>query len=81
MTKTNPFAENAVQAESLEDFYTRYYQHDRYAGRGQEYVEACLKSGREELEKYGYTIITHQSSVTGQTVAYFADSKKDGDKQ
>lgn len=66
------FAEYAVEASSLEDFLNRYYRHDRYKGRGEEYAAAVLKSNSEYLEKYGIAWIDSKSSATGATVSYIA---------
>ena len=62
-----------VQAENVESFLQQYYKHDRYKARGNEYAKACLGSANEDIEKYGYAMITHHSSVTGETVTYYPE--------
>lgn len=64
------FSTCSVGATSIEDFYERYYRHDRYHGRGDDYVEAVLASGREDIAKYGVTAVSSKDSVTGATVAW-----------
>lgn len=67
------FKKYKVEAANLEDFLKKYTKHDRHEARGKEYVEARIKSHKEDLERYGYTIITHHDSVTGQTVSYYKE--------
>lgn len=64
----------AVQAESVEDFYNRYYRHDRYKGRGEDYAAAVLASGKADMRTFGVTIVDSKSSVTGCTVAFLGGS-------
>lgn len=66
------FRKYEVEANSVEDFLQRYTKRDRHEARGKEYVQARIQSHTEDLKKFGYTIITHHDSVTGDTVAYFA---------
>lgn len=70
------FRKYVVPAASVEDFRQRYTKPDRYTQRGPEYVAAVLQSARQELEKNGYTIISHHDSITGEVVAYYG--KKGG---
>lgn len=56
---------------TLEDFYSRYYKPERYTGRGEEYVKACLESGREHISRHGYAVITYHSSITGLEVTFY----------
>lgn len=64
-----------VDVNSLEDFCAKYYKHDRFAGRGKEYVDAILEGNRKFLKEDGYTIISHHDSVTGRVVSYYANTK------
>jgi hypothetical protein len=57
---------------SIEEFLQKYTKHQRHSGRGQEYVKARIESHVQGLNKYGYTIITHHDSVTGETVSFYA---------
>ena len=65
------FKKYQVPASSVEDFRQRYTKPRAYRERGPEYVAAVLQSARRDLEKYGYTIISHHDSVTGEIVAYY----------
>ena len=65
------FKKYSVHAESLEDFLEKYTKHERHAGRGPEYVAVRIKSHQEDIDKYGFTFITHHDSKTGETVAYY----------
>lgn len=71
MTLYEKFKKYEVSADSVEDFLEKYTKHDRHQGRGQDYVNCRIKSHRKELEKYGYTFITHHDSKTGETVSYY----------
>lgn len=74
MNKYNPyeaFKKYKVEADSLEDFLKRYTKHAHHEARGKEYVEARIKSHQEDLDKYGFTFITHHSSVIGEHVSYY----------
>jgi len=65
------FRKYAVSAQSIEDFMTRYYKRDRYTGRGDDYAASLLASHREHYEQYGYDIISHHDSKTGDPVAWY----------
>lgn len=65
------FRKYRVSASSIDDFRQRYTKPDRYAQRGPEYVAAVLQSAREDLEKYGFSIISSHDSITGEVVAYY----------
>lgn len=67
---------NAVGAESVEDFLSRYMKPERFTGRGQDYVDHIIKSYTDELEKYGFCFITHHSSVTGKEIAFYETYKR-----
>lgn len=60
-----------VQAESVEDFRQRYTKPERYQKRGADYVAAVVQSAHEDMERYGFTIISRHDSVTGDCVAYY----------
>ena len=60
-----------VQAESVEDFRQRYTKPERYQSLGSEYVADVLESAHKDMERYGFTIISHHDSVTGDVVAYY----------
>lgn len=62
-----------VEANSIEDFLKRYTKHNRHEGRGKEYVECRIKSHEEDLEKYGFTFITHHDSITGECVSFYGN--------
>ncbi len=66
------FKKYQVEADSIEDFIRKYGKHDRYYGRGEEYMKVCLASHKKDFEKYGFDFITHHNSKTGETVSYYA---------
>lgn len=68
------FKKYRVSASSIEDFRQRYTKPDRYAQRGPEYVAAILQSAREDLDKYGFSIISSHDSITGKVVAYYPNN-------
>lgn len=65
------FRAAAVVATSLDDFLERFYKHERYRGRGEDYAAAVRAQCEEELHREGFTFITRHSSVTGKTAAYY----------
>ena len=65
------FKKYAVNADSLEEFLEKYTKHERHAGRGSEYVAVRIKSHQEDIDKSGFTFITHHDSKSGETVAYY----------
>lgn len=65
------FDGNRVEATSVIDFLEKYYKKDRYTGRGAEYAAALLASHEKDFREYGYDIISHHDSVTGEVVAFF----------
>lgn len=60
-----------TDVKSVEEFHNKYHKHDRYLGRGQDYAQCVINSSIEELKKYGFTIITHHDSNTGECVSYY----------
>lgn len=68
------FKQYAVPAASVEDFRLCYTKPDRYTQRGPEHVAAVLQSAHADLERHGYTIISRHDSITGEIVAYYAES-------
>ena len=71
------FKKDAVPADSVEDFCLKYHRRSAYHDRGKDYMECDLKSHKEELEKYGYTIIPGSSSTTGDVVAYYGKDENE----
>jgi len=65
------FEDCRVEAKSVEDFLKKYYRHDRYHGRGDDYASVVLASHKRDFTEQGYTIISRHESVTGEVVAYF----------
>lgn len=68
------FKKYEVEANSIEDFLQRYTKPSRNQQRSEDYQEARVKSHSEDLEKYGYTFITHHDSITGKCVSYYGKS-------
>jgi hypothetical protein len=69
------FEKYKVDAESIEDFLEKYTKPSKHKERGQEYVECRIRSHKEDLEKYGFTFITHHDSITGQCVSWYGNKK------
>ena len=69
----NSFKKYEVKANSLDDFL-RTYTKQSILVRGQEHHEARLESHQEDIEKYGYTFITHHDSRTGEIVSYYLNN-------
>lgn len=64
------FADDLVQADSVEDFAAKYRRHDRYAGLPEYQREAILKLHRQEIEIHGITWIAGYDSNTGKLVSW-----------
>lgn len=72
MTTPNElFKKYEVPAKNIEDFLKKYTKYSRHEGRGNKYAEARIKSHSEDFSKYGFCLITHHDSVTGDHVAYY----------
>ena len=56
------FKKYQVPASSVEDFRRRYTKPDRFAQRGPEYQAAVLQAARDDLARFGYTIISRHDS-------------------
>lgn len=67
----DPFRKYQVQANSLVDFLERYTKPSAHADRGEKYVADRIASHQQDIEKYGFTFITHHDSKTGETVSYY----------
>lgn len=76
INKPLPFEGHEVEAESVQDFCKRYYKPDRYTERGEEYVQAVLASQQKDLEQFGYTLISHHDSRTGEAVVWRGPSQR-----
>ena len=73
MSLYEKFKKYEVMADNVEDFLEKYTKYNRHRGRGLDYVKCRINSHKEELEKYGYTFITHHDSKTGEVVSYYGD--------
>lgn len=67
-----------VYAADVGDFLHRYMKPERYALRGSEYMAAVLQSARDDLNKYGYVIISRHDSITGEVVSFYSEERKKG---
>ena len=62
--------ECVVPANNVRDFILKYGKPDRYMGRGEDYFEYCVASHEEDVEKYGYTLLSPHDSITGECVCF-----------
>jgi hypothetical protein len=65
------FEDDKVNAESVEDFLSRFYKPERFHGRGEDYAARLIQSYTEEFDTFGMCYISRHDSVTGKVVAYF----------
>lgn len=56
--------ENGRKIVSSPEELAKYYKAGRIEGDVLEYI-------MEDIKKYGYSLVTHHSSVTGETIFYF----------
>lgn len=60
-----------TDVSTVEEFLQKYTKFSRHEGRGEEYVKTRIKSYKEELEKEGFTFMTHHESKTGECVSFY----------
>lgn len=65
------FKKYEVVAESVEDFLKKYTKPSRHEGRGKDHVKIRIESYTEELNKYGYCLMSRHESITGDCVTYY----------
>lgn len=68
------FKKYEVEASNLEEFLQQYTKPRDHEERGQEYVKARIKSHQEDINKFGFTFITHHASKTGEVVSWYPDN-------
>ena len=76
MSLFEKFKKYEVKADSIEDFCNRYHIRGALHDMGEDYMQADIESHKEEFAIYGYTIIPHSSSTTGDIVAYYGNKKR-----
>ena len=59
-----------TDCKSVDEFAYKYRKIDRFTQRGDDYVEAVMKTHNEELDRFGYTCISHHDNVTGKFISY-----------
>ena len=65
------FLKDAVSdCDSVEMFLDKYYKHERFHGRGEEYASLLINGRKQDLKEDGICIISHFDSVTGRTVSF-----------
>lgn len=65
-----------VQASTLEEFLEAYTKRHQHSGRGAEYVKTRIQSHQADINKYGYTFITHHDSNTGTIASWYPREAK-----
>ena len=69
MNKSTDFLE-IKDCKTVEEFADKYRKHERYKGRGEEYVKAILKSHYDEINTVGYTTISKHDNITGKFITF-----------
>ncbi len=59
-----------TDVSTVKEFLDKYYRPDRYTGRGAEYAAVLVKSHEDNCKRWGYDLISHHDSKTGEVV-YF----------
>lgn len=59
--------------KTVSEFLDKYYKHDRYKGRGEEYAAVILNSHEEDFKRFGMDWISRHESRTGEVVAFYPD--------
>lgn len=65
----------ALGCADVEEFLDTYYLHDRYKGRGDEYVAGLLASAKEHFARHGYVIISRHDSTLRRAVWYYGTAE------
>lgn len=60
-----------TDVETVREFVEKYYKNSRLRGRGDNYAESIIVSHEKRFADYGYDIISHHESVTGEIVSFF----------
>jgi hypothetical protein len=63
-------AQVVTDVSGSDEFLEKYYKPERFTGRDKETEIALRSSYKEELEKEGYTYISHFDSVRGKVVVF-----------
>jgi hypothetical protein len=58
------FRKYQVQADSVADFLNRYYRPDRM-------TPTLIEVYQKEVDRNGYTFISHHDSITGRIVSFY----------
>lgn len=59
-----------TDVKTVEEFAKKYYKPSRFTERGPEYVEAILKSMKDDIADRGYTCISKHGSITGEFITF-----------
>ena len=62
------FKKYIVYADSLQDFIDKYHKPGKINDFNR---EADFKGHKDDILKYGFTIIPHHDSITGELVSYY----------
>lgn len=62
----------AVEADSLEDYLSRYYKSDRV-------TDTLLATYQEELDHDGYVHTSHHDNITGRHISWYPSREQGGD--
>lgn len=54
-----------------EEFMDKYYKHNKYKGRGEEYAKSLLESHQKSLLEDGVDYISKHESITGRIVSFY----------
>jgi len=64
-----------TDCKDVYEFAYKYRKPDRFAGRGAENEQAILKTHLEDIERYGYTSISHHDNITGKIITYLPETR------
>jgi hypothetical protein len=67
--------EAVTDCKDVYEFAHKYRKPDRFTGRGEENQQAIMKSHLADIERFGYTMISHHDNITGRIVAYIPEAK------
>ncbi|MGF7036889.1 hypothetical protein [Mucilaginibacter lappiensis] len=59
-----------ADCKDVYEFAYKYRKSERFTGRGIEYEFAVIRSHLDDLERHGYTSISHHDNITGKMVTY-----------
>ncbi|WPU99064.1 hypothetical protein SNE26_23920 [Mucilaginibacter sp. cycad4] len=63
-------AEAVTDCNDVHEFAQKYRKPKRFTGQGEAYVQVVMSSHLWDIERQGYTSISHHDNITGRMLNY-----------